>query len=56
MTYRVVENLQDLDGSIFTGRAWDVDGLDVRRVIEGDQFFGDLWTAGCGKIVLEMQQ
>lgn len=43
MTYRVVKDIQHLDGSVFTGGSWDVHGLDVRRVVEVDQLFWDLW-------------
>lgn len=47
--YRVVKNFQNLDGGVFAGRSWDVHSLDVRRVIEVDQFFRDLWTSEkCG--------
>ena len=43
MTYRVVKDIQHLDGSVFTGGSRDVHSLDVRRVVEVDQFFRDLW-------------
>lgn len=53
MTYRLVEHIQDLDGSVFTRRPRDIQSLDVRRVVEVDQLFGNLWTVasctGCFK-------
>lgn len=42
MTYRSVENIQHLDGRVFAGRPWHINSFDVRRVVEVDQFFGDL--------------
>lgn len=51
MTYCSVENLQHGNGRVFTGRPWHIHSLDIRRVVEVAQFFGDLWTvesqAGC---------
>lgn len=38
---RCVENIQDLDGSVFTGRPGDIHSLDVGRVVKIDQLFGD---------------
>lgn len=36
ITYRVVKHIQNLDGSIFAGRSWDIHSLDVRRIVEVD--------------------
>ena len=40
--YRGVEHVEHFDGGVFVGGASDVHRLDVRRVVEVDQFFGDL--------------
>lgn len=45
-TYRPVESVQNLDGSVFAGGPRHVHRLDVRRVVEVDQLLGDLRTAG----------
>lgn len=44
LTYRIVEHIQDLDGSVFTRRPRDIQCLDVCRVVEVDQLFRNLWT------------
>lgn len=46
--YRFVEDIQHLDGAVFTGRPRHIHSLDVRRVVEIDQFFGDLWIIRSG--------
>lgn len=42
ISYRFVEDIQHLDGAVFTGSPRHIHSLDVRRVVEIDQFFRDL--------------
>lgn len=46
MTYCFVENPQHGNGRVFTGRSWHIHSLDIGRVVEVYQFFGNLWTVG----------
>lgn len=48
ISYRFVEDIQHLDGAVFSGRPRHIHSLDVRRVVEIDQFFGDLWIIRSG--------
>lgn len=48
ISYRFVEDIQHLDGAVFTGSPRHIHSLDVRRVVEIDQFFGDLWIIRSG--------